>query len=93
MEDQEAKELIIARAAYLKVAKKRFMDNVHSVLHQDFLMEFLGGVKDALQLSDKQLERTMAESEPVKHQRRMLQEKKETLTDAEELLLKFMGSV
>jgi hypothetical protein len=92
VQDLEARELFIARAAYMKEAQKRFRDNIPMVLRQSFKEHFFSKIKSSLQMTESQLERILFEEDSVKSRRAALVNKKTTMKEAEKLLRTFMGT-
>ena len=79
-EVREAIEMHMALVAYLKVAKKRFIDTIPMLLDLHFIKKFLNNVKDnLLNVEDDALTRVFQESKEVAQTRVKLNEEIERL--------------
>jgi interferon-induced GTP-binding protein Mx1 len=83
-EDNEAKEIELAIMAYLKVAKKRFTDNVPMLIQSNFVKPFLKELKQKLVTDDKTLDAIFMEKKSVVRERTKLLKKKQALVESKD---------
>ena len=90
--DQEALQLIMGAAAYLKIASKRFIDKAPMLLHDHLLKPVLSVIKSINHLDDSQLEGILVVSEADQNHRKNLEDKIASLTAANDLMARELYS-
>lgn len=82
-EERTAKYLHNAVLAYIKVAKKRYIDNAPMILEQGLVEEFVAKMEDVLSVTDdKQLESVLAEDMIISKERKAARIRWDTLTQS-----------
>ena len=88
IEDQQALETLMASSAYLKVSRKRFIDDIPMILNNHFLCSALKEMKSArMQKSDAELEQLLKPSNESIKIRMKLEDQVKSLTSANDLIM------
>jgi len=87
-EDQQALQTLMAASAYLKVAKKRFIDEIPMILRFQFLDPLLKAMKSVrMQKSDAELKILFKSSDREVNHRKSLEEQIGSLSAANDLII------
>jgi len=81
-QEQEAIEMQFALAAYMKVAKKRFIDSIPRIVHSRFLLPLSERMIPDITLTDDELEQLLGESRSIARRRKDLMAKEKSLREA-----------
>ena len=85
-EDQQAMEMEMAIIAYLKVARKRFVDGIPMVIEYGLVNKFVVQLKTMLLLDDEELTQLLSESPTVLSTRKSLLEELKALETSRDLI-------